>query len=395
MSTPTKFQRAVRSRIHRSRRGVFIPLAIFLLASTAVVCGYCINVAYMELVRSEQRLATDAAAKAASVVLGKTQSSTEAQTRAIQIANRHRVAGQTMPMSAADFVFGVCDRGAGNAMTFTPGPRGSLLNAVQVNSNLDSLPQGGASMAVFPAMLSPDHFSPQMRAIAARVDLDVCVVVDRSGSMAWDLSNTPWSYPGELNGGSSIQNYFQLADPSLSRWAALSNSMDIFLDTVEANPFDIHVGMASYSSNFIFGVYESTVATLDQKLTNDYSLIRTKLNEIAAEPLIGNTNIAAGMREGINALTDVATTRTTACKTMILITDGVMTQGDDPVGIATLAFQSNIRVHTIAFSAQADQTLMQNVAHAGGGNFYYAPSAESLNATFREIAETLPAMLAD
>ncbi len=82
-----------RRRSKATRRGVFVPLAVFLLAAVTIVCGYCINLSYMELVRSEQRLATDAAAKAASVVLGQTQSSSQAQTRAIDIASRHRVAG--------------------------------------------------------------------------------------------------------------------------------------------------------------------------------------------------------------------------------------------------------------------------------------------------------------
>ncbi len=377
------------------RRGVFIALAVFLLAAVTVVCGYCINLAYMELVRTEQRLATDAAAKAASVTLGKTQSSTQAQSKAIQIAALHKVAGRPFTLTSNELTFGVCDRGNNNALTFTPGPRGNLLNAVRVDSSLDNLPSGGAKMAAFPAMFQPRTFSPHLRAIASRVDLDVCVVLDRSGSMAWDLSNTPWSYPGTLSGGSSIQNYFEPPHATLSRWAALTNSMDIFLDIVEANPFDIHVGMASYSSNFTFGVYESVVASVDQKLTSNYTLIRDKISAYGTKPLIGNTNIAAGMREGITILTDTATTRTTACKTMILVTDGVLTQGDDPVGLATLALQSNIRVHTIAFSAQADQTLMQNIASAGGGNFYYAPNESALNSTFRQIAETLPAMLAE
>lgn len=382
-------------RARSQRRGVFIALAVFLLAAVTVVCGYCINLAYMELIRSEQRLATDAAAKAASVTLGKTQSSTQAQAKAIEIAALHKVAGQPFTLTASEFTFGVCDRGNNNALTFTPGPRGSLLNAVRVDSNLANLPQGGASLALFPTMFQNRKFSPQLRAIATRVDLDVCVVLDRSGSMAWDLSNTPWSYPGTLSGGSSIQNYFDPPHATLSRWAALNNSMDIFLDIVEANPFDIHVGMASYSSNFTFGVYQSVVASVDQNLTNNYTLIRDKISDYGSQPLIGNTNIAAGMREGITILTDSATTRTTACKTMILVTDGVLTQGDDPVDLARLALQSNIRVHTIAFSAQADQTLMQNIANAGGGNFYYAPNETALNSTFRQIAETLPAMLAE
>jgi Ca-activated chloride channel homolog len=379
----------------RRRRGSFIALAMFVLAAMVIVCGMCINLAYMELIRTEQRLATDAAAKAASVVLGKSQSESQARSKAVEIAALHQVAGSPLNLAPEQIIFGVCDRGANNALTFTPGPRGNLLNAVTINSNLSARDGGGAAMVMLPAMLNPDHFSPQMQAIASRVDLDVCIVADRSGSMAWDLSNVPWSYPGTLQGQSTIQNYFQLPHATLSRWAALTSSIDSFMTIVDANPFDIHVGLASYSSNFTFGVYSSTVASIDQPLTNDYGQIETKLNNLARQPLIGNTNIAAGLREGINVLTDPSTTRTTACKVLILITDGVMTQGDDPVTLATLARNSNIRVHTIAFSSQADVSLMQRIAAAGSGNAYLAPNATTLDAAFREIAATLPAMLAE
>lgn len=365
------------------------------MAAMTIVCGMCVNLAYMELVRTEQRLATDAAAKAASVTLGRTQSEAQARAAAVTIASKHQVAGNAMALASDQIIFGVCDRGANNALTFTPGPRGNLLNAVSIDSNLESRAGGGAPLVMLPTMLTPTHFSPQMQAIASRVDLDVCVVVDRSGSMAWDLTNVPWSYPGVLQGKSTIQNYFQLPHATQSRWAALSSAMSTFLNIVEDNPFEIHVAMASYSSNFTFGVYSSTVASLDQPLTLNYALIENRLSAIASKPLIGNTNIAAGLREGINSLTDPATSRTTACKVLILITDGVMTQGDDPVALASLARNSNIRVHTIAFSAQADANLMRNIAAEGGGNAYLAPSAETLTSAFQEIASTLPAMLAE
>jgi Mg-chelatase subunit ChlD len=116
---------------------------------------------------------------------------------------------------------------------------------------------------------------------------------------------------------------------------------------------------------------------------------------MAQQPLIGNTNIAAGLREGINALTDPSKSRITSSKTIILLTDGIKTQGDDPVELANHARQMNIRIHTIAFSAQADIPLMTSVAHAGGGQCYVAPDAESLTETFRTIAATLPNMLTE
>ena len=137
------------------------------------------------------------------------------------------------------------------------------------------------------------------------------------------------------------------------------------------------------------------VASIDQTLTTDYTTLRTKLNDLAKQPLIGNTNIAAGLREGVNALTDPTLNRITSCKSIILLTDGIVSQGDDPVALATTAREMNIRIHTIAFSAQADVALMQRVAQAGGGRCYVAPDAASLEAAFRTIAATLPNMLTE
>jgi len=223
--------------------------------------------------------------------------------------------------------------------------------------------------------------------------MDICLVVDRSGSMAWDLSNQSFSYPGALNGKSSIQNYFQLPHATESRWAALGRAVNTFTNVLNENPFEPRVSLASYSSNFTFGVWESVVASLDQTLTTDYSLIPSKLAEMATQPLIGNTNVAAGLREGIAELTDPSRTRLTASKHIVLLCDGMLTQGDDPVALAATARAANIRISTVAFSEQADIQLMQNIAAAGGGSYYSASDETQLHDVFRQIAETLPAIL--
>ena len=121
--------------------------------------------------------------------------------------------------------------------------------------------------------------------------------------------------------------------------------------------------------------------------------MRSKLATLATTPLIGNTKSAAGLRDGIATLTEQGGSRPNATHNLILLTDGIMTQGDDPVALAALALSQNIKVHTITFSSQADQVLMQQVATAGGGSYYHAPDAATLHAIFQQLAETLPAML--
>jgi len=381
----------------QARRGSFIVLACAAFFTMIALTGLCINIAYMELIRTEQRLATDASAKAALVVLGQSQSPTQARQAAKTIAALHRIAGQPVILADSDIQIGTSVNQPNGQFTFSETSSNSsvVTNSVRVNSNLSSLQGGGVPLIMTPQLMGSKTFTSNQFAVSTRIEMDVCLVVDRSASMAWTLGPTAFSYPGAMAGKSPLQNYFQLVHPSLSRWAALSSAVDVFVTVLNEAPIKPRVSLASYSSNFTFGIWTSTVASIDQPLTTNYSTLRATLNAIATKPLIGNTNIAAGMREGVNSLLDPSSTRMTSCKSIVLLTDGLKSQGDDPVALATTAREMNIRIHTIAFSAQADVQLMRQVAQAGGGQCYVAPDAASLNAAFRTIAATLPNMLTE
>jgi hypothetical protein len=99
------------------------------------------------------------------------------------------------------------------------------------------------------------------------------------------------------------------------------------------------------------------------------------------------------MTDGIALLTDPATARTTAFKSMIVLTDGLRTEGPDPVAIAAEAWSLNITVHAITFGGNADQALMQAVAAAGHGKYYHAPTSAQLVTAFQQIALALPTIL--
>lgn len=381
----------------RSRRGSIVMLSGVAFFALVALAGLSINVAYMELVRSEQRLATDAAAKAALVVLGQSQSSAQARAAAKSIAALHRVGGRPVVLDDSDILIGTSTGNSNGTYSFVQNSSTSsvVTNSVRINSNLSKMSGGGIATVMLPQMMGASTFTSEQSAVSTRIDMDVCLVVDRSGSMAWSLGPTAFAYPGNLADKSPIQNYFQLPHATLSRWASLTSSVNIFANVLNEAPIKTRVSLASYSSNFTFGIWTSVVASIDQRLTTDYTTLKTKLNDLAKQPLIGNTNIAAGLREGVNALTDPTLTRITSCKSIILLTDGIVSQGDDPVALATTAREMNIRIHTIAFSAQADVALMQRVAQAGGGQCYVAPDAASLETAFRTIAATLPNMLTE
>jgi Ca-activated chloride channel homolog len=374
-----------------SRSGTIIVLSAFLLAALSVIVALCMNAAYIEMAKCEMRLATDAAAKAASINLGQTGSASAARLRARQICQRHTVAGSRLQIRNIDVEFGQATLQEDGSYNFSKDS--APFNAVRV---LASFARRSGESAALPAMsgfLGRDRFELFQESIATRIDHDVCLVVDRSGSMAWDLSNVPYSYPGDMHGKSLIQNYFTKPHATLSRWSALDNAINEFLTVLDSNPYEPRVGLTSYSSNFDFGTYSSTVSTINQPLTNDFPAIRASLNAIGDKPVIGNTNIAAGLRDGIAVLTTAAGSRPNASRSIVLMTDGIMTQGDDPIPIAQAALSDNITIHTITFSSQADQTLMAAVAAAGGGEHYHAPDGATLAEIFRTLAETLPAML--
>gem|GEM_PF-259081 len=383
-------------RRSRNRRGALVPLACIVLFAMLGIMGLSINIAYIELVRTEQRLATDAAAKAALVVLGQSQSVPSARAAGVRVASLHRVGGQPLKLADSDIESGSSMLQSDGTYAFTPVAdtnNTAVINSIRINSNLSRLNGGGVSLVMMPQLMGMNTYNTAQSGIATRIDMDVCLVVDRSGSMAWDLSSQKFSYPGALKGKSAMQNYFELPHPTLSRWAALRSSVNIFMTVLNENPIKTRVSLASYSSNFTFGVYTSSVASLDQSLTTNYASITAAMDRLSSQPLIGNTNIAAGLREGINSLTDPNLAKRTSFKTLILLTDGVISQGDDPVLLATSARNMNIRIHTIAFSAQADVNLIHKIAQAGGGQSYVAPDAASLKKTFKTIAATLPNML--
>jgi Mg-chelatase subunit ChlD len=114
-----------------------------------------------------------------------------------------------------------------------------------------------------------------------------------------------------------------------------------------------------------------------------------------SQAIPGTTSISAGIREGINVLTNNSTARPYAVKTMIVLTDGIHNSGGPPINTANQAKDKHITVHTITFSDGADQLQMQQVAEATGGNHYHAPDAQALADVFKEIAHTLPVILTD
>ena len=203
----------------------------------------------------------------------------------------------------------------------------------------------------FGRVLGTATFQPQIVATASRRDRDICLVVDRSGSMF----------------GQKIED--------------LKTAVSVFLQTLTQTPQDELVGLASYS----------TSPSLDRQLTTDLSLINQSMQQMQAR---GYTNIGGGIDVGRRILAGGRGTGFVE-KTMVVMTDGIHNTGTDPYGAADRAAADGIVIHAITFGSNADQARMQEVASRTGGTYNHAPNGQALIDIYREIALTLLTQLTE
>ncbi len=365
-----------------SRAGAMLVLIAVCLPLCIIMAAFAVNVAWMQLVRTELRTSTDAAARAGAKQLSLAQSTTVARTAAKDAAKRNQVAGTPLLLSDANIEFGSSSQPTPTSrFTFTPG--GKTPNAIRVTGmRVKGSPSGPVDM-MLANVFSTRQFQLTETATSTLLDRDICLVVDRSGSMMWTLAKGSKLPSGAPDCGPP--------DPR-SRWGALSVALEAFLQELEKTSQDERVGMTSYSSNTKECGYTYKISQIDSDLVGDYDNIRNVMKDLSSRPVKGNTAISAGIDDGIKVLTGKKA-RPFAVKTMVLMTDGIHNSGPEPVLSAQNAAKQNIVIHTITFSDDADVKRMQDVAAATGGRHFHAPTAAELTKIFKEIAATLPVML--
>ncbi len=198
-------------------------------------------------------------------------------------------------------------------------------------------------------MLGVATFEPVQTATSTVLDRDICLVLDRSGSMS---------------GGKIV---------------ALKGAVSAFLDELDDTFPNERVALASYS----------TTSRLDHNLTDDYSAIRSSANAFRAS---GYTAIGWALQDGIRGVTGPGA-RPFAIPTIVLMTDGNHNRGLEPIIPARDAARRGIVVHTITFGRDADFARMRAVANATGGTHFHANNSSDLTDVFRTIARTLPVVM--
>ncbi len=319
---------------------VLLPILILML-------GFSVDLAFMQATRAELRTATDVAARAAAITLAETENKRDAKDAAVAMARLNKVANKPLRLRRRDILIGRSERNGAGQWVFVEGDK--PWNSVQVTGDRRSTSRGGAVSLFFSSLYGGKEFEPTVTSISTFMNVDVCLVLDRSGSMK----------------GQKLKD--------------LQNAVSVFLYELDQTTSDEQVALASYSSN----------ASLDLNLSTDYGPIRKKVGKYKAD---GFTAIGEALEKGIDGVTG-ANHRKLSAPIIVLMTDGNHNRGIEPIVPARTAAAQDIVVHTITFGNDADLTRMKAVAKETAGTHYHASNGAQLVEVFRTIARTLPTQL--
>jgi Ca-activated chloride channel family protein len=355
-----------------------LPLIALLLPVMLIFLGFAVDLSYMQTTRLELQAAADSAARAGATRLSQTDDTTDARNYAIAIGAQNTVAGAALNLRTSEVEVGRSARNGSGKWIFTN--NGRPANAVRVTAQRTRTSRDGVVRLFFGSLIGTPSFQPVQSATASFLNVDICLVLDRSTSMKEGVDEDGIMYTNDSR--------FCRVPNSTSRWKILDGAVRVFIEELADTDADEKVALATYSSDLSSTNYcgvSSSPSSLDRRLDSNLTGITQAMDRLTTSVWNGNTYIESGMRTGLAALLDTRYARVGAERVMILLTDGNENVGSAMSAAASCA-DEGITVHTITFSDSANQTTMRNVANACGGKHYHANSAEYLRQVFRELA---------
>lgn len=406
-----RFTRSIRRQIS-SRQGrpgaAHILIAIMLLAFI-VTAALTIDFSYMQLVRTELRTATDAAAKAGAEALVRTQSRDQAVAAAVQYASRNTVAGRPYLIRNSDVRVGRVAQAANGSFTFTDNQ--TPFNAVRVDSKLDANSLHGPVQTFFGPAFGHTQFVTSSKATAAQQEVEVVLCLDRSGSMLFDMTGVDYSYPSNnpllssfTSWGTTWRYHLSPPHPTNSRWARLSGAIDVFLAEADTMTYKPRMALVTWGTDYTMPIAPGTFFPRTQI---DYALpastgfnwstnrtsIEAAIDARTVRPMMGGTNLSAGLDQAISIFQGT-NSRPLSNKVIILLTDGQWNDGRDPQLAANDARNAGITVHTVSMLTSS-QAVLSSIANTTGGRYYVTNNDTQLRDAFRELARSLPVILTE
>lgn len=376
------------------RRGAMLVAVLALIVLILIMVTFSVDVAFMQLARTELRAATDAAAKAGAAALSRTDGDANtARAEAKRIAKLNMVAGKPLVLVNSNIEVGNSTMNLDGSWSFKKNV--TPFTSVRVTGDKRAGSSSGPVNLFFGNVLGVKTFTPLEVATASSFSQDIVLALDRSGSMCWDLTGVDGKFPPEVAKKKNPSS--TPPDPVASRWAALDAAVDIFLSELQVAPVPPNVGLVTWASDLPASSYPGitfNAADLDIPLGSDFDGIADAINKRGSQPMMGFTHMSAGMDLALQTLTGPGA-RQTATKTMVLMTDGIWNRGRNPIDAARDAAKQKVVIHTITFLPGTDQSEMQEVANITGGRHFHATNKQDLVSIFHELAMTLPVSLTE
>ncbi len=387
-------QTSRKSQRQERRRGAVVVLCALLLTVVMIGIAFSVDIAYMQLARTELQAANDAAAKAAAVALAQGKNSNQTKQAAIDAAARNTVAGRSLKINTNNISLGGLKTNTGGSWQFVEGQ--TPLMAAKIDVNMTTGSPSGSIPLFFAPLLGTNDYAPKNTAIAGFVQNAIVLCLDRSHSMCFDMSGVDWVYPPTA----TAWPLAYVAPPVTgSRWLSLTSSVSTFLDVLDQYNHAPPVGMVTWGSDVSastwYGVKipKFNAVDIDVKIaTSTEAKIKASLNTRGLKMIQGSTNMSAGMVSARDLLANYTPTLPVN-RVMILVTDGEWNQGTDPVTTAATLAAKNIKCHTIGLLTNDPGNVLQQISTITGGKSYQVMDQAGLEAAFREIASELPIVL--
>lgn len=251
-------------------------------------------------------------------------------------------------------------------------------------------PKNAVSINKTAERVGPDTWNVTMTVKASKEiqsePLELVLLLDRSGSMAWCTHSDhgyEWGENHYYNSGGEWCWYPDEKPEEDSRQAIAGNAARGLIDQLLDKRISASVSVVGFANN------ANEILEMTSLTANDAQWIK---NQIPTSRASGSTNMNAGLKKADDEFSRNATN-----KVIIMLADGDY-DGDDPNnpwdgGYVSTLKNNKVTVHTIGFTTS--NNTLEKIADTTGGNYYTANDADQLADVFTQIAGNLTAMVED
>ena len=382
------FTRSKKLSIRKQRSGSIIVLTAVALVILLVFAALLIDVAWMSTIQTEAQLASDVSARGAltSFVSDRSDDSYEVRVARAQaigetIFENITLGSEPVDVDPTAFEFGVrADSGDFSRNS-------NFANAVRVD--LPNVKSDGFRLFLAP-LFGVDKFNASPKSVVAYKPIDVVLCLDISRSMAWTVNaNRPPASVGTFN----------VPPVDGSRWLALVDSVNLFLQKAETQSPSIRISLVTFGGgqrktvDSPWDEISTSVQTPFNYIVAARGDVESKMNFITNNVLgwmtptkmaleLTKTNFATNSFDGVEKVT-------------ILLSDGRATTGA-PINAAAALAADDVTIHTIYFAGDPRGVReMRLIADAGNGLALNADDETELDEAFSQILALLSVTLVE